>query len=203
MKNDYRHDCTSCRTRCDGTSKMVYNFKSDVAFSAHYEQLLINKIIEKGYFAVKTRKDKYPDVEVYDKQGGELLCYIEVKVQRRSFMAVQRMLPDAGLLPSETLALNLSDLEHYIQQSKVEDAPIYIMWFLIERPCVLGEEEYMCFYNRIEEFEKLLSHYGGKRRFRRADGRGDVVNGQHKGVVVNYHFSISELKPFDLDEILK
>lgn len=203
MQNDYRYDCSSCKTRCDGISKMVYNFKNDVAFSEHYEQLLIKRIIEKGYFATKTDKDKYPDVEVYSKKGGKLLCYIEVKVQRRSFMSVKKILPHADLEPSETLALNLSDLEHYIEQSKIVDVPIYIMWVLAERPCILGNKKAMCFYNHIKEFERILSYYGDKRRFHRASGKGDVVDGQHKGVVVNYHFSISELKPFELDKILK
>lgn len=202
MTTNYRFDCSSCETRCDGTSKGVYNFNSDAEFSEHYEKLLIERIKEEGYFAKKTDKDKYPDVEVFDEEGGELLCYIEVKVQRRTFMKVQKYLPDADLVPSETLALNLSDLNHYIDQSKIEDVPIYIMWVLSERPCVLGSKNVMCFYNRIEEFERLLLQYGDKRRFRRADGIGDVVNGQHKGVVVNYHFSISELKPFNLNSIL-
>ena len=182
---------------------MVYNFKNDVAFSEHYEQLLIERIIEKGYFATKTNKEKYPDVEIYDRKNGNLLCYVEVKVQRRSFMSVKKILPYANLEPSETLALNLSDLEHYIEQSKVVDVPIYIMWVLAERPCILGNKKVMCFYNNIHEFERILSYYGDKRRFRRASGKGDVVNGQHKGVVVNYHFSIAELKPFELDKILK
>ena len=31
------------------------------------------------------------------------------------------------------------------------------------------------------------------RRFKRRSGYGDVVNGKHKGVVVNYHFSLNEL----------
>lgn len=202
MTTNYRFDCSSCKTRCDGTSKGVYNFNSDAELSEHYEKLLIERIKEEGYFAKKTDKDKYPDVEVFDEEGGELLCYIEVKVQRRTFMKVQKYLPDADLVPSETLALNLSDLNHYIDQSKIEDVPIYIMWVLSERPCVLGNKNVMCFYNRIEEFERLLLQYGDKRRFRRADGIGDVVNGQHKGVVVNYHFSISELKPFNLNSIL-
>lgn len=203
MKNNYRYDCSSCPTRCDGISKMVYNFKNDVAFSEHYEQLLISRIIEEGYFAKKTDKDQYPDVEVYTEKGGELLCYIEVKVQRRAFMSVQRILPHADLVPSETLALNLSDLEHYIEQSRIVDVPIYIMWVLAERPCIVDENSVKCFYNHISEFERILDYYGDKRRFRRASGKGDVVNGEHKGVVVNYHFSISELRPFALDEILR
>lgn len=182
---------------------MVYNFESDVALSEYYEKSLIERVIEKGYFAMKTTKDKYPDVEIYDRKNGKLLCYVEVKVQRRSFMKVKKFLPYANLEPSETLALNLSDLEHYIEQSKIVDVPIYIMWVLLERPCVLGDKKVMCFYNHIKEFERILSYYGDKRRFRRASGKGDIVNGEHKGVVVNYHFSISELKPFKLNKILE
>lgn len=203
MRNNYRYDCSSCPARCDGISKMVYNFQNDVAFSEHYEKLLIRRIIEEGYFATKTVKDKYPDVEVYTEEGGELLCYIEVKVQRRVFMSVQKFLPRSDLVPSETLALNLSDLEHYIEQSRIEDVPIYIMWVLSDRPCIVGRSSVKCFYNHISEFERILDYYGDKRRFRRASGNGDVVNGQHKGVVVNYHFSIAELQPFNLDEILR
>ena len=182
---------------------MVYDFKNDVAFSEHYEQLLISRIKEEGYFANKTNKDQYPDVEVYTEEGGELLCYIEVKVQRRAFMSVQKILPYADLTPSETLALNLSDLKHYIEQSRIVDVPIYIMWVLAERPCIVEKNAVKCFYNHISVFERILEYYGDKRRFRRARGRGDVVNGQHKGVVVNYHFSISELRPFNLAEILR
>ncbi len=202
-KDVYRYDCSSCKRRCDGISKMFYNFQNDVAFSEYYENLLINRIMEEGYFAKKTDKEKYPDIEVYTSEGGMLLCYIEVKVQRRTFMSVQKCLPDADLVPSETLALNLSDLEHYIEQSRTEDVPIYIMWVLAERPCIVAERAVAYFYNHISEFERILAYYGDKRRFRRASGRGDVVNGQHKGVVINYHFSIAELRPFSLNEILK
>lgn len=203
MNNDYRYDCSACPTRCDGTSKKVYNFQDDAAFSEHYEKLLIRRIIEEGYYAKKTDKEQYPDVEVYTEKNGKLMCYIEVKAQRRTFMSVQEKLPHANLIPSETLALNLSDLEHYITQSKVVDVPIYIMWVLAERPCIVEENSVKCFYNHIAEFERILKHYGTKRKFRRASGKGDVVNGQHKGVVVNYHFSIAELRPFDLTEILQ
>lgn len=202
LENNYRYDCSVCPTRCDGISKMVYNFQDDAAYSEHYERLLINRIKEEGYFAKKTDKDQYPDVEVYTEEGGALLCYIEVKVQRRAFMRVQKILPYADLVPSETLALNLSDLEHYIAQSRIVDVPIYIMWVLAERPCIVSGNAVKCFYNHISEFERILRAYGDKRKFRRASGEGDVVNGVHKGVVVNYHFSISELRPFRLDEIL-
>ena len=33
-----------------------------------------------------------------------------------------------------------------------------------------------------------------KRLFKRKSGEGDIVDGVHKGVTVNYHFSLTELK---------
>ena len=57
-------------------------------------------------------------------------------------------------------------------------------------------------YNNISELKKIYTYYGEKRRFRRKSGEGDVVNGIHKGVVVNYHFSINELLPFKINDII-
>jgi len=42
--------------------------------------------------------------------------------------------------------------------------------------------------------EKIYNTAKDKRRFRRKSGKGDIVDGIHKGVVVNYHFSLKELK---------
>lgn len=70
------------------------------------------------------------------------------------------------------------------------------------RPCIVKEGEELIFYNALSELERIYNYYGDKRRFKRKSGKGDVVNGQHKGVVVNYHFSLNELKPFDLNEII-
>lgn len=201
----YKFNCYNyCngKIKCDGKSKNTYQFKSDVEFSEHYEKHIIDEIKKMGFYAEKTVRAQYPDIEVFDKKGGKMLCFIEVKVQRRTFMIVKKILPDANLVASETLALNLSDLRHYIEQSKVVDVPIYIMWVLLERPCILGDEEYKMYYNHIDQFKEILDKYGDKRTFRRKSGKGDVVNGVHKGVVVNYHFSIGELKPFDLNQIL-
>lgn len=200
-KMNYLFDCSSCQTKCDGKSLMKYNFLNDVQFSEKYEQQLIDKIKELGFFAKKTRKSQYPDVEVYDKEGGNILCFIEVKAQRRTFMTIRKHLPNGNLIPSETVALNQSDLKHYIEQSKVESAPIFIMWVLSNRPCITGNRVKF-FYNHINKFKEIFEYYNDNRRFRRQSGIGDIVNGQHKGVVVNYHFSLSELLPFSLNAFL-
>jgi len=39
----------------------------------------------------------------------------------------------------------------------------------------------------------IYARYETKRRFRRKSGTGDVIDDVHKGVVVNYHFSLNEL----------
>ena len=63
-----------------------------------------------------------------------------------------------------------------------------------ERPCILGNNTEKYFYNEVDRLKEIYSYYGDKRKMRRKSGQGDVVNGVHLGVVVNYHFSILELK---------
>lgn len=181
---------------------MKYDFLNDVQYSEKYEKQLIDKINALGLFAKKTERSQYPDVEVYDKKDGNILCFIEVKVQRRTFMTVEKHLPNGSLIPSETVALNQSDLQHYIEQSKVESAPIFIMWVLSNRPCITGNTTKF-YYNHIDILKDIFEYYKDKRRFRRKSGVGDIVNGQHKGVVVNYHFSLNELLPFSINDFLR
>lgn len=199
---NYLFNCSLCLTKCDGKSLMKYDFLNDVQYSEKYEKQLIDKINALGLFAKKTERSQYPDVEVYDKKDGNILCFIEVKVQRRTFMTVEKHLPNGSLIPSETVALNQSDLEHYIEQSKVESAPIFIMWVLSNRPCITGNTTKF-YYNHIDILKDIFEYYKDKRRFRRKSGVGDIVNGQHKGVVVNYHFSLNELLPFSINDFLR
>lgn len=199
---NYIFNCNQCKAKCDGVSKGVYNFKNDVEYSEHFEKQIINDIKSRGFFAKKTDRPQYPDIEVYDnEQDRNLLCFIEIKAQRRTFMSVERCLPNAQLTPSETVALNQSDLEHYISQSRIERVPIYVAWVLSNRPCIVKDGQVYLFYNTINELERIFRSYGDNRRFRRS-GLGDVVNGEHRGVTVNYHFSLNELVPFDLADIL-
>lgn len=199
---NYLFNCSLCLTKCDGKSLMKYDFLNDVQYSEKYEKQLIDKINALGLFAKKTERSQYPDVEVYDKKDGNILCFIEVKVQRRTFMTVEKHLPNGSLIPSETVALNQSDLQHYIEQSKVESAPIFIMWVLSNRPCITGNTTKF-YYNHIDILKDIFEYYKDKRRFRRKSGVGDIVNGQHKGVVVNYHFSLNELLPFSINDFLR
>ena len=187
----YIIDCENCSNRCDGKSKGTYIFESDADYSERREQLVIDTINAlEGYSAKKCEKDGYPDIEVHK---GDKLFYIEIKAQRRTFMSVGKLLPESDLVPSETMALNLSDLERYIGIKDRDGVQVFIMWCLENRPCVVKAGETKFFFNDVNEFEALFAKYGDKRRFRRKSGAGDVVNGQHKGVVVNYHFSLDEM----------
>ncbi|PID68303.1 MAG: hypothetical protein CR968_02340 [Flavobacteriia bacterium] len=192
--SDNHYDCTQCPTRCDGKSKLNYRFEDDVAFAEEQEQMIIDYInTNTGYQAAKSHKDGYPDIEIYHKDGS-LRSYLEIKAQRRTFMMVKERLPQADLVPSETLALNLSDLLRYFKIEKTEQIPVAILWVLTDRPCVLHPDEQHFYYQHCRVLQTIYNKYKHKRRFRRQSGKGDIVNGEHKGVVVNYHFSLNELK---------
>ena len=188
-----------CSNRCDGRSLGNYQFKNDVEYSEHFEKLIIKEIKDYGLYAKKTELDGYPDIEVYE--NGTLRCYIEVKAQRRTFMKVSDFLPYSDLIPSETMALNLSDLLRYFKIAHSEPVPVYILWVLSERPCIVAPGKFKYYYQDTRVLENIYNHYLDARRFRRKSGNGDIVNGQHKGVVVNYHFSLEELMPFEINNI--
>lgn len=53
-------------------------------------------------------------------------------------MKIRGMLPQSDLIPSDTVALNLSDLVRYFKIAGDEaGVPIYVLWVLLERPCIL------------------------------------------------------------------
>ena len=194
--SDFVYDCARCHTRCDGISKGVYLFDNDVAFSERYEQLIIDRINAGNvYRASKCNEDGYPDVEVRN-ANNQVHRYLEVKVQQRTFMAVEKYLPQSLLTPSETVALNLSDLRRYFSIEEKTGIQTSIVWVLLNRACIMpvGEERY--FYQQTQTLKAIYNKAAARRTFKRKSGDGDVVNGLHKGVTVNYHFSLKELKPW-------
>lgn len=200
--NQYVFDCSNCPTQCDGISKGTYIFKSDVEYSEHKEQLIINQINNRPDFkAEKCEKDGYPDILVTHIPTSKTF-YIEIKAQRRTFMAVKKYLPEADLVPSETVACNLSDILRYIEIRRASHEKIFVMWCLENRPCIVEDGKTNYYHQDLDELERIYNAYHNKRRFRRESGQGDYVNGKHKGVVVNYHFSLNELIPSHLLEIL-
>ena len=194
MNNSYQFDCYKCQTKCSGVSKGVYIFENDTAYSEKFENKIVELINEKtSKIAKRTNKPGYLDIEINNKSSG-VICYIEIKAQQRTFMSVERLLPNADLKPSETIALNLSDLKRYFDIYERIKIPIYLVWVVSNRPCILKNKKYEFFFQDLNELQKIFRKYEMARRFRRKSGYGDVVNGQHKGVVVNYHFSLNELE---------
>jgi len=172
---------------------MNYVFEKDATFSERFEQKLIDHINSSTPFkANKTVLKGYPDIEVTASNGAKF--YIELKVQQRTFMSVERIIPQSGLKPSETVALNLSDLLRYFHLERTDKLQIFIFWVVLNRPCIIpdGTEQY--YYLLADELKTIYNREKDNRRFRRKSGEGDVVNGEHKGVTVNYHFSLKELK---------
>jgi hypothetical protein len=187
------YNCKICPTPCDGVSKMSYVFENDATFSEAYEQKLIDHINTSTVFsAQKTVLKGYPDIEVTATNGFKF--FIELKVQQRTFMRVENIIPQSGLKPSETVALNLSDLLRYFELEKTHNFHIFIFWVVLNRPCIVSKDEEQYYYRLASELKPIYLTENDKRRFRRKSGEGDVVNGEHKGVTVNYHFSLKELK---------
>jgi hypothetical protein len=191
---DFIYDCSRCPTRCDGISKGSYIFDNDASFSEGFEEMLIERVNKTGkYTAIKTSEKGYPDLEISDK-NGQRYCFLEVKVQQRTFMNVKKYLPYSNLEPSETVALNLSDLTRYFKIQKTLGTPTVIAWFLLNRFCIVDKDSFKVYFQSCEELEKIYNLEKEKRLFKRKSGEGDIVNGVHKGVTVNYHFSLNELK---------
>ena len=187
-------DCKQCHTRCDGISKGLYNFEHDASLSEKYEQLYIDHINDAGkYKAAKTNEPGYPDIEIISPEN-KVVKYVEIKVQQRTFMSVEKYLPLSGLRPSETVALNLSDLLRYFEIESQTNVPCYIAWFLLNRLCLVSAGSFHLYYQSLSELKRIYKNEGSKRTFKRQSGTGDVVDGIHKGVTVNYHFSLAELK---------
>ena len=192
--SDFVYDCRQCHTRCDGRSKGVYRFEADATFSEHYEQIIIDRINRSSqYTAAKSALPGYPDIEI-KKTDGSLHHYLEVKVQQRTFMGIEKHLPESKLLPSETVALNLSDLLRYFKIEAETTVSTSLVWVLLNRLCLVNQNQEKMFFQKVSILKSIYEAEQLRRKFTRKSGEGDVVDGIHKGVIVNYHFSLKELK---------
>ena len=64
----------------------------------------------------------------------------------------------------------------------------------MNRPCINNDENKKYYFQEIEKLKQIREKdVTNSRKFKRKSGIGDVINGEHKGVVVNYHYSINEL----------
>jgi len=201
-RSSYIFNCGTCKTPCNAISKGNYPFEKDLRDAEQEENILISLINQSGtYRAEICQTNGYPDIRVLN-NNAETIQYLEVKMQRRAFMKIHKMLPDAQLHPSETVALNLSDLLRYFNIYAKEKLPISVMWVLKDRPCITGKSDRCYFAANISILQKIYRNdINHSRRFRRRSGEGDVINGKHLGVTVNYHFLLSELKAWSPDNL--
>ncbi|MCB0257402.1 MAG: hypothetical protein KDI55_27075 [Anaerolineae bacterium] len=186
-----RFDCAICPTRCDGKSKSEYVFEDDVAASEEAEDWLAGHLwmaLDVDVYTAPARRHGLPDLALI--RGDRVLARVEVKAQGRAFMAVERLLPSADLRPYETVALNLSDIRRYAAQYREDQIPTYLIW-RVRRPC-LGEGYWG---QHIDALIEIGNQYRDDRTWRRASTESDYVDGEHRGVTVNYHFSLRELLP--------
>ncbi len=195
----YQFDCSRCLTPCDGKTVPKFDFAKDVLFAERIETRIMEllRLSYPDYIVRKTERAGYPDLEIYSPENFETpTAFLEIKAQTRTFMSVGKHLSQSGLMPSETIALNLSDLERYFEiGQKEKNIPIYIVWSLANRPCIVPLQKQRFFYQNLSVLQQIRrADYKNTRRFRRKSGEGDIVNGEHKGVTVNYHFSLGELE---------
>lgn len=182
-------DCKRCATPCDGTSKKSFNFQADTAISEIAESELTLRLNQFELIQAQKVSDEnahLPDIEI--RKNDKVIARVEVKAQGRAFMAVNRLLPGGNLLPYETVALNRSDLLRYIKNFELEKIPTFIVW-RIRRPCIPDA----WYGHDLESLKNSFEKYGEKRTFKRRSTQSDYVDGTHKGVTVNYHFSLQEL----------
>jgi hypothetical protein len=176
-----------------------FDFARDVRFAEQIEQQVMAELHARyPHLCVrKTTRPGYPDLELSLASQPDLCFgYLEVKGQARTFMKVAERLPASGLQPSETIALNLSDLERYFAIQAEEDKPIFLVWCLLNRPCLVASGQRRFFHQELGPLQQIWrADEANARRFRRRTGPGDVADGQHRGVVVNYHFRLGELLP--------
>jgi hypothetical protein len=182
-------NCKRCTTPCDGTSKKSFDFQADTAISEIAESELSSRLNQFELIQAQKVPDEnahLPDIEI--RKNDRIIARVEVKAQGRAFMAVERLLPGGNLLPYETVALNRSDLLRYIKNFELENIPTFIVW-RIKRPCIPDA----WYGHDLESLKNSFEKYGDKRTFRRRSTQSDYVGGEHKGVTVNYHFSLKEL----------
>jgi len=182
-------DCKLCATPCDGISKKSFDFQADTEISASAEEELISRLNSFELIQAKKVSDDFahlPDIEI--RKNGMVIARVEVKAQGRAFMAIDRLLPSSNLLPYETVALNRSDLVRYFKNFEREKIPTFVVW-KVKRPCIPN-----AWYGHSLEFLKQsFEEYGDKRTFKRRSTQSDYVSGIHKGVTVNYHYSLKEM----------
>lgn len=140
-----------------------------------------------------------PDINVYkDSSLQELVCRIEAKfLDGQAFVKSKNY---TGLYAKEALVIDEPKLLSYFSCKSADknmgkNIPIYIVW-KFDRPC--SDVGGIAVFQEIDVLNRLYEKYGDTRAFRRKTSETDFQNGERKGIIDKYHFSIRECEPIEL-----
>ena len=188
--------CEHCKQRCDGKSLGRYPRQQYYAVGENQEAIILKLIQSNAKGLLTCQKSAMwgeahskPDLELRSiGQPSKIVGRLEVKHIRRAWMQVGKCLEEGGLVPWETIAVNTAKIRRYAKLYEQEGIPIHLVW-RIDRACLPGR----FFYQDIGALTDIVERHGNKREFVREGDDGDKTA---------FHYSVNELKPFNVDEYL-
>lgn len=193
-------DCTKCHTPCNSESAKQNIFHINQTWGDKAEEILLYKINQKGKYRARrtTLGYKFPDLTIYD-QKNDKVCFVEVKMVNSTFMKIEEKLPQAKLTPSELIVLNNSAIINYNNISKLYDIPIYIVFFVANRPCITKDKKYKLYYQNYKVIYDIYTKKKEERSYTRKLVYGDRdEHGNIQNPLLKVHFSINELIQYKL-----
>ena len=193
---DELYECKECK-KCTPESALNYPFDKDLENS----QDLVNelKFLIESNTILKcrdTEENKNPDLLVIDISiNNFLLCRVEAKyLEGKAFVKSEEYI---GLKPKEVLVIDEPKLKHYFECKKSDklrfkrEVPLFVVW-KFDRPC-----EDIGGITVFQEIDKLQEIHTKERKryFRRKKATNDYVDGERKGIIDKYHYSIKETEP--------
>ena len=193
-------DCAVCHTPCNSESAKQNVFHINQVWGDKAEEILMYHINKKGKYRARrtTLGHKFPDLTLYDKKKDKV-SFIEVKMVSSTFMKIQDKLPEANLTPSELIVLNNSAIMNYRNIAHTYDIPIYIVFFVANRPCITQGAEYKVYYQNYEVIYDIYKKKKEQRSYTRKTVYGDRdEHGNIQNPLLKVHFSINELMPYKI-----
>mgnify|MGYP003125255054 CR=1 FL=1 len=193
-------DCAVCHTPCNSESAKQNIFQINHTWGDKAEEILMFHINKKGRYRARrtTLGHKFPDLTLYD-QNRNKVSFVEVKMVSSTFMKIQDKLPEANITPSELVVLNNSAILKYRQIAKTYNIPIYIVFFVANRPCIAQGSEYKVYYQDYDVIYNIYKDQKEQRSFTRKTVKGDIdQQGNIQNPLLKVHFSINELIPYEL-----
>ena len=187
--------CRDCTQRCDGKSLRRYPQEQYYIIGENQEAKMMALLQSKveGIFTCQKsagwgKAHKKPDLELRSiSLPSKIVVRLEVKHIRRAWMQVEKYL-EAPLVAWETIAVNTAKIRRYAELYEEENIPIHLVW-RVDRACLPGR----FFYQDIRTLKDIVDHHGKDREYEREGEDGDKIA---------FHYSVNELKSFDVDTYL-